>query len=101
MQIVDIYDALASPRPYKRAYSPDEALGTIQEETDRGWRDPQIVRVFVELHQKILSKMTRVPATGDHGIENMQTSLANLRCVLSATDELPSALDPYGLRANK
>ena len=57
MQIADIYDALTSPRSYKRAYSPAKALETIREETDRGWRDPQIVELFLRLH-KVISKYT-------------------------------------------
>ncbi|WP_017651252.1 response regulator [Fortiea contorta] len=47
-QIIDIYDALTSERPYKRAYSTEEALSVIREETNSGWRNPQLVRQFAE-----------------------------------------------------
>lgn len=49
LQTVDIYDALTTERPYKRAYSPEEALAIMREETKKGWRDPFLVEVFAEL----------------------------------------------------
>jgi putative two-component system response regulator len=45
-QLIDIYDALTHERPYKRAYSPEEALSILLEETDRGWRNPKLVKQF-------------------------------------------------------
>ncbi len=45
-QLVDIYDALTSERPYKQAFSPQQALQIMQEETDRGWRDPHLFQRF-------------------------------------------------------
>ncbi len=49
LQVVDIYDALTTERPYKRAYSPEEALKIMREETQKGWRDPVLVDVFADL----------------------------------------------------
>jgi putative two-component system response regulator len=57
LQVADIYDALTSPRPYKPAFSPDEALRTLQQETDRGWRDPDLVRLFLRVHPAMMKKM--------------------------------------------
>ncbi len=45
-QIIDIYDALTSERPYKKALSPLEAIAIIEEETARGWRNPELVQLF-------------------------------------------------------
>jgi putative two-component system response regulator len=45
-QILDIYDALTSSRPHKKALTPTEALTTIAEETKKGWRNPQLVEQF-------------------------------------------------------
>lgn len=45
-QMVDIYDALRSERPYKKAFSSDEALKMITEEADKGWRNPKLVEQF-------------------------------------------------------
>jgi putative two-component system response regulator len=50
-QIIDIYDALTSERPYKRALSPEEALEVIAEETAKGWRNPELVKQFTEFIQ--------------------------------------------------
>jgi putative two-component system response regulator len=47
-QIVDIYDALTSERPYKRAYTPEEALIVMAEETELGWRNPKLMQQFAE-----------------------------------------------------
>lgn len=49
VQLADIYDALTTERPYKRALSPDEAIQVIREETAKGWRDPKLTEQFVEL----------------------------------------------------
>jgi putative two-component system response regulator len=49
LQLADIYDALTTVRPYKAAYTPEEALSIIMEETGKGWRDPKLVRVFADL----------------------------------------------------
>jgi putative two-component system response regulator len=45
-QIIDIYDALVSERPYKQPMSPQEALTILQEETAKGWRNPELVSQF-------------------------------------------------------
>lgn len=45
-QIIDIYDALTSERPYKRAYSSSDALDMIAQETARGWRNPELIKAF-------------------------------------------------------
>ena len=45
-QIIDIYDALTSDRPHKQAYTPNEALEIIAEETTKGWRNPDLVARF-------------------------------------------------------
>ena len=42
LQIVDVYDALTTERPYKRAFSITDALQTMKEEVAKGWWDPHI-----------------------------------------------------------
>ena len=39
LQTVDIYDALTTDRPYRKAMAPDRALGLMREEVKRGWWD--------------------------------------------------------------
>ncbi|MBE9037285.1 response regulator [aff. Roholtiella sp. LEGE 12411] len=47
-QLIDIYDALTSERPYKKAFTSEEALLVMQEETDSGWRNPLLMQEFTE-----------------------------------------------------
>ncbi|WP_017315905.1 response regulator [Mastigocladopsis repens] len=47
-QIIDIFDALTSERPYKRAFTLEEALAVMAEETDSGWRNPKMMQQFTE-----------------------------------------------------
>jgi putative two-component system response regulator len=49
MQISDIYDALTTARPYKPALSHAQSLAILEDETKRGWRDAEMVRVFREV----------------------------------------------------
>src|ERR1700728_3388 len=49
LQIVDVYDALTTERPYKRAFSSTGALQTMKEEVARGWWDPDIFDQFERL----------------------------------------------------
>ena len=46
--VVDVWDALTSDRPYRRAYSREEALAYLQREAGRLF-DPQVVEAFVRL----------------------------------------------------
>ncbi|MBH8551354.1 two-component system response regulator [Nostocaceae cyanobacterium CENA357] len=50
-QMIDIYDALTSERPYKRAFNTKEALSVMLEETNLGWRNPQLMQQFVDFIQ--------------------------------------------------
>jgi putative two-component system response regulator len=49
LQIVDVYDALTTARPYKRAFSAHEALETMATEVAKGWWDPRIFDNFRKL----------------------------------------------------
>src|SRR6266481_208663 len=49
LQIVDVYDALTTDRPYKKAFSITDALQTMKEEVAKGWWDPHIFDQFERL----------------------------------------------------
>jgi putative two-component system response regulator len=49
LQVVDVYDALTTDRPYKKAFSNTDALKTMKEEVEKSWWDPQIFDQFVRL----------------------------------------------------
>ena len=49
LQVVDVYDALTTERPYKRAFSTTDALQTMREEVDKGWWDRHIFDEFEQL----------------------------------------------------
>ncbi len=51
-QIIDIYDALTSERPYKKAFTPEESLKIISEETAKGWRNPKLIQDFIDFITK-------------------------------------------------
>jgi putative two-component system response regulator len=43
LQVTDIYDALITDRPYRKALSPDKAFAIMREEVKRNWWDGSIV----------------------------------------------------------
>lgn len=49
MAVVDIYDALATDRPYRRGMSRQECFGIIGKMTDQGKLDPAVVRELTEM----------------------------------------------------
>jgi len=46
LQIVDVYDALTTERPYKRALSIEEALRMMRSEIRKGWWDERVFHAF-------------------------------------------------------
>jgi len=49
LQVVDVYDALITARPYKPALSHDEAAKTMREEARRGLWDGELVDEFFSM----------------------------------------------------
>lgn len=47
-QLIDIYDALTSERPYKQALDSEAALQIMAAETANGWRNPQLMEQFTK-----------------------------------------------------
>jgi putative two-component system response regulator len=53
MAIVDVYDALVSERPYKKAFSEEEALKIIMDSAGKQY-DPKIAQVFFEIKDRFI-----------------------------------------------
>ena len=79
MQLADIYDALTSTRCYKEAVSPADALIVMQEETDRGWCDPELMRIFLSLRPDTMREAFAFSADRSWDRKAMRASLENLR----------------------
>ncbi|MTJ10898.1 HD domain-containing protein [Anabaena sp. UHCC 0253] len=47
-QIIDIYDALISTRPYKKGLTSELAISLMWKETNTGWRNPELMEKFTE-----------------------------------------------------
>lgn len=52
MQLADVFDALTTERPYKRAFTCAEALEQMHAEVNRGWWDPKIFAVFSRIAEE-------------------------------------------------
>lgn len=61
LQVVDVFDALTSRRPYKPKISRHEAVNTLQEEVNRGWWDPEVFAEFREYLISLVPGGARVP----------------------------------------
>jgi putative two-component system response regulator len=49
LQVADIYDALTTDRPYRKAMLPEWALALMMTEAHRGWLDFPLVRKFTRI----------------------------------------------------
>jgi len=59
MAIVDVYDALVSERPYKRAFTDEEAVSIINADSGKKF-DPSIVEVFLSLRGEFASLRSKL-----------------------------------------
>jgi len=64
LQVVDVFDALSTLRPYKRALSISETLEVMDEEVKKGWWDPDIFSQFKQLVAG-LEDLNSMMGTGD------------------------------------
>jgi putative two-component system response regulator len=66
LQVADIYDALTTPRPYRGALPPEEALQILFSEAESGWLDASVVLKF-----------SRICRYGEHFPVRERTMLAS------------------------
>src|ERR1700732_849386 len=52
LRIVDIYDALATDRPYRKAIQPEEVFSIMHGEARRGWWDDSLICEFQSMIMK-------------------------------------------------
>jgi len=64
--VADVYDALISERPYKRAWPPEEAIAEIRKMSG-GHFDPAIVKAFVQLFDTNVLRDLDLTMRHDHG----------------------------------
>ena len=53
LQVVDVFDALTTDRPYRRALPWATALGVLKDEVEEGWWDRRVVEVFRQVVAEI------------------------------------------------
>ena len=63
LQLADVYDALTTDRPYRKADPSEIALGIMDEEAKRGWWDRELLDAFRDMIRN------GYPSRGDHGEE--------------------------------
>ncbi len=49
LQVVDVYDALITDRPYRQSMSQEQVLNILEAEASNGWWDREIVRIYREV----------------------------------------------------
>src|SRR5579875_461042 len=82
LQIADIYDALTNSRCYKPAYTPKEAIRILEEETARGWRDPEIVSQFLRIHSEVVSPLVDCSRKADGSLAALNSALLNVEPIM-------------------
>jgi len=93
LQLADIYDALTTARPYKEALTPQQALLTIRKEAQRGWRDPKLVEIFVD----ILPTFRTAPAATDHSHFSLHALAASVERFRREPSRLQGRLEQSGV----
>jgi putative two-component system response regulator len=76
-QIVDIYDALSTERPYKPAYSPEQCIQILMEEKNKGFWDPELVARFVDILEDCPEKLVRPEQEKDRSAVIMDEILSS------------------------
>ncbi len=87
ISIVDVFDALTSNRPYRRALSVDAAVQVLRESAGRQF-DPRLVELFIQV----------LPGTRAI-IEQFESEEQSRRAMAAAAEEGPRALDYIGQAA--
>ena len=68
-QVVDVYDALTTDRPYRKALASEAALSVMESEVSRGWLDPSLMKQF-----SLISRQSNFP------IRKQVSMIADYQC---------------------
>ena len=80
LQVVDIYDALTTARTYKLQLSHQEAIRIMEEEAKKGWRDPELVNMFVNISDSSWEQSIAEFGSSEWSeLHAMQQSLLNMQ----------------------
>ncbi|MBI1787038.1 MAG: HD domain-containing protein [Acidobacteria bacterium] len=82
LQLADIFDALTTARPYKKALGTDEALAIMQVEALQGWRNLDLMRQFANLPLAALREKASQQIAECQDADAVQRSLLSLRLAL-------------------
>lgn len=77
LSVADVYDALASPRPYRPALPQERCLSVLTETASDGGLDPDIVQAFIEVvhtHLEPESKPTAPTAASLASVNRQQVA---------------------------
>ena len=87
LQVVDIYDALTTARTYKPALTHDKAITILEQEAANGWRDPEVISLFIGLSTNEIEQVKLDPADKKawRELQPMQVSLHNMELELERT----------------
>ena len=74
LQVVDVFDALTTERPYKAAKATPEAMAILREEVARGWWDGELVELFGGMLERgpALSRLAERGRAGQGGWEGRE-----------------------------
>src|SRR5713226_1507852 len=65
LQTVDVYDALVTERPYRKAMSPEDAFSVMRQEVQRGWWDGSLIDQLELLVRESPSQLAHVGAKNE------------------------------------
>jgi putative two-component system response regulator len=68
LQVVDVFDALTSARPYKTAMPAAAAIGIMKEEVEKGWWDSDVLHAF----ENLLTEGGTYVESPDKAVEHVQ-----------------------------
>jgi putative two-component system response regulator len=78
MAVADVFDALTSKRPYKEAFSVDNSFDTLKKGSGKHF-DPQLIDIFFEIKDEILSIKNRYKGEGKSLMAKMALLEAEIR----------------------